>query len=296
MSKQDQLDADIQSFWQENPCGENRTGKLDNWAEHFKKYDEFRYSTEGHILDELDQIDFTGKKVLEIGIGQAADSLHIAQRGGIWHGLDVTQAAVMRAQLRFEMNSQSYGEVKQGSATAIPWPDDYFDVIYSHGVLHHIPDIKEVQSEIFRVLKKDGLLVAMMYHKNSLNYWLSICVFRRLGLLILYALHTAGIYKPSPDSVFGQHIKNAQSTGIFNYLRLSRFIHKNTDGPSNPYAKVYTRKMMTLDFPDFHINETKIHFLNTRHFPGVKFLPKKLLRRLDKIAGWHIWFFMRPKK
>jgi ubiquinone/menaquinone biosynthesis C-methylase UbiE len=286
----------IQDFWQENPCGENLTGKLDDWAAHFDNYDEFRYRTEGHILGELDQIDFAGKKVLEIGIGQAADSLQIAKRGGIWHGLDLTDAAITRARVRFELNQQSYGDVKQGSATQIPWPDDYFDIVYSHGVLHHIPDIHAVQQEISRVLKPDGRLVIMMYHKNSLNYWLSIAIIRRIGLLLLFLLDTTGIYRSKPASVFGQHIANAKREGLLSYLRMKSFIHRNTDGPLNPYAKAYTVQSIAADFPCFAVENSRIHFLNARHFPGIRLLPKHWYDLLDSRLGWHLWAFMSNRK
>lgn len=289
-------EQNIQSFWQENPCGENLTGKLDDWAEHFKHYDEFRYRTEGHILGELDLVGFRNQKVLEIGIGQAADSLQIAKRGGIWHGLDLTDAAVMRARIRFEINQQTYGEVKQGSATAIPWPDNYFDIVYSHGVLHHIPDIKAVQQEISRVLKPGGQLVIMMYHKHSLNYWLSIAVIRRLGLLVLYALDASGIHKSKPESVFGQHIANARREGVFSYLRMKHFIHRNTDGPLNPHARVYTVQSTADDFPCFSVEKSRVHFLNARHFPGAKLLPKPVYDFLDSTLGWHLWVFMKNRK
>ena len=72
-------EQDIFDFWQDNPVGENLTGKQDDWALHFENYDRFRYSTEGHILEELDAIPFQNKNVLEIGVGQAADSLQIAK-------------------------------------------------------------------------------------------------------------------------------------------------------------------------------------------------------------------------
>lgn len=62
-------EEDVKTFWQENPVGENLTGKAENWEKHFSRYDRYRYASEGHILKELDCIDFRGKKVLEIGIG-----------------------------------------------------------------------------------------------------------------------------------------------------------------------------------------------------------------------------------
>ena len=99
-----------------------------------------------------------GKNVLEIGIGQAADSAQIIRRGGRWHGLDLTAEAVFRAKTRFELFQLPYQAVKQGSATEIPYGDASFDVVYSHGVLHHIPPIRQVSKEIRRVLEARGTI------------------------------------------------------------------------------------------------------------------------------------------
>jgi ubiquinone/menaquinone biosynthesis C-methylase UbiE len=41
----------------------------------------------------------------------------------------------------------------------IPFPDDYFDIVYSSSVLEHIPHLKEFQFEIKRVLKPDGIVI-----------------------------------------------------------------------------------------------------------------------------------------
>ena len=91
---------DIEQFWDAHPCGETLVGKNQEWTTFFARYDEFRYGTEGHILGELDSLQLSGKKVLEIGIGQAADSEQIIRRGGLWHGLDLTAEAVFRAKTR----------------------------------------------------------------------------------------------------------------------------------------------------------------------------------------------------
>jgi ubiquinone/menaquinone biosynthesis C-methylase UbiE len=289
-------EGDIRDFWQENPCGENLTGKLDDWTLHFQNYDRFRYSTEGHILDELDSIDFQGQEVLEIGIGQAADSLQIAKRGGNWNGLDLTDAAILRAKTRFDLAAQSYGEVKKGSGTQIPWPENSFDIVYSHGVLHHIPDVNSISLEISRVLKPGGRLVIMMYHKKSLNYYLSILLIRRLGLLAIFFLNFLKLYRPNINSVLGGHIANAKKIGLWKYLNKEVFLHHNTDGPDNPYAKVYTEELIKDDFPQFGLRKTTVHFLNERHFPGARMLPVALYRYLSNKFGWHLWAYLTNDK
>ena len=287
---------EIKNFWQENPVGENLVPRDKDWENHFKNYDDFRYKTEGHILSELDSIDFKNKKVLEIGVGQASDSYQIAIRGGIWHGLDLTDAAKERAQKRFEIANQPYGEVKVGSATEIPWPDDYFDIVYSHGVLHHIPNIKKTQTEISRVLKTQGKLVIMLYHKSSLNYWISILLIRRLGLLIISLLNKLKLFKPNHDTLIGKHLKNAKQFGIFKYLKPSNFIHSNTDGPENPYSRVYRLEDMKETFSCLKLEESRCHFINERHFPGIKYLPNNIKKIIERNFGWHIWGYFSNNK
>jgi hypothetical protein len=45
----------------------------------------------------------------------------------------------------------------------------------------------------------------------------------------------------------------ARRMGLGTYLRMSKFIHRNTDGPGNPYSKVYDLRELRLDFPSFRI-------------------------------------------
>jgi ubiquinone/menaquinone biosynthesis C-methylase UbiE len=61
----------------------------------------------------------------------------------------------------------------------LPFADDSFDMVFSHSVLHHVPEIKQAQSEIHRVLRPGGELVIMVYARWSLNYLVSIGVVRR---------------------------------------------------------------------------------------------------------------------
>jgi ubiquinone/menaquinone biosynthesis C-methylase UbiE len=131
-------------------------------------------------------IDFRGAGLLEIGLGQGADSEQIIRRGARWSGLDLTAESVARLRTRLELRKLPYDELKQGSALAIPYPDNTFDKVFSHGVLHHIPDIRQAEREIARVLKPRGELIMMAYAKWSFNYLVAIGLLRRLGLLALY--------------------------------------------------------------------------------------------------------------
>src|SRR5215210_6929615 len=102
-----QSNTDIKQFWNENPVGSNFVSYR-NEKSFYEDYDNFRYRTEGHILNELDAIDFSNKKVLEIGLGQGADSMQIINRGALYYGIDLTEESVRRVKERFHLYNKPY--------------------------------------------------------------------------------------------------------------------------------------------------------------------------------------------
>jgi SAM-dependent methyltransferase len=278
-------ESSIQGFWNSHPCGEDFVGGAQRYRQDyeafFAEYDRFRYRTEGHILDCLDRIDFKGKQVLEVGLGQGADAEQIIRRGGRWSGLDLTAESIARVGTRMALHELPHEDLRQGSVLDIPYPDGHFDIVFSHGVLHHVPEIQRAQREIRRVLKPNGELIVMLYARWSLNYLLSIAIIRRLGLLALYASGR------NPKGIYGQHLDNARALGLWQYLRMSNFIHRNTDGPLNPYAKVYDLRTVRADFPDFQVTRSYKRFMHAPPLP-VGGLP------LARLLGWHLWVHLRP--
>ena len=81
-------------------------------------------------------------------------------------------------------------------------------MVFSHGVLHHIPEIDRAQREIARVLCPGGELVLMVYAKWSFNYLIAIGLLRGVGLAALYALNA------DPGGIYGEHLMNARKIGL----------------------------------------------------------------------------------
>ena len=138
------------------------------------------------------------------------------------------------------------------------------------------------QAEIRRVLKSTGSLIMMVYAKHSLNYQVSIRIIRRLGLALLMP-----VPGKLPD-IYERHRENARKVGLANYLRLHNFVHRSTDGPDNPYSKVYTVRELERDFPNFRIAET---FKLWMHAPP---LPSRRLPG-ERLLGWHLWGRLEPQ-
>jgi len=278
-------EQDIRNFWDAHPCGDHQVESLKaDYEAFFERYDKFRYSREGHILRRLDAIDFQGKRVLEIGLGQGADSEQIIRRGAIWSGLDLTPESIERVSARLQLRGLPYERLECGSALAMPFHNSSFDIVFSHGVLHHIPDVKAAQREIARVLKPGGRLIAMLYARRSLNYTVAISIVRRMAIVVLYAVGA------QPGGIVGGHLANARRQGLWRYLKMSNFIHRNTDGPENPYSKVYDLATVRADFPDFQVERSYQDFMHAPPLPVPHFKP------LAGILGWHLWVHLVPRK
>jgi ubiquinone/menaquinone biosynthesis C-methylase UbiE len=282
----------IKQFWNDNPVGSNFVA-YQKTRSFYEDYDRFRYRTEGHILEELDKLDLKNKRTLEIGIGQGADSMQMTNRGALYYGIDLTEESVRRVKERFRLFNKNYQEINVANAETIPYADDFFDLVYTHGVIHHSPSIDKIVSEIHRVLKPNGQVVMMLYHKNSFNYYISIGALRRVGLLLLmiFPFLSGIIAKLTGENKerINRHRLLVKQEGL-SYLKMKNFIHHSTDGPDNVYSSVWTTHSAKKLLSKFASINTNIHFLNERHLLGVQYLlPKSLKEKIAHRFGWHLW-------
>lgn len=283
----------VQTFWQDHACGDAQVGGLhkrfhDDYETFFADYDRFRYRNERHLPACIDAMDVAGKQVLEIGLGEGSESERLIRRGAHWSGVDLTAESVSRVRTRLELRGLPHENLRQGSVLDLPFADDSFDLVFSHGVLHHVPDIGQAQREIHRVLRPHGELVIMMYARWSLNYLVSIGLIRRAVLLAAVPLARSGIIRPGQDhGLLGGHLENVRRTGLLRYLRLAEFVHHNTDGPANPYAIVYDRRRVHRDFPCFRVVRTYKRYMHAPPLP-VHALPG------GSLMGWHLWLHLEP--
>jgi ubiquinone/menaquinone biosynthesis C-methylase UbiE len=99
-------------------------------------------------------------KALEIGCGTGFFLLNLKLAGVLdeGHVTDLSPGMVevaMRngAGLGFEL------EGRVADAESVPYPDNSFDLVIGHAVLHHIPDVEQAFREVLRVLKPGGRFV-----------------------------------------------------------------------------------------------------------------------------------------
>lgn len=146
----------VKDFWNTHPCGAQFIHAPFGTKEFYEQYSAFRYKSEFHLNELVPFSKYRGKHVLEIGCGLGADGLRFAQNGALYTGIDLTETAVEATRLHFSAFGLA-GEFKVQDAEQMKdLKDDTFDLVYSHGVLHHTAHIDRALLEITRVLKGGG--------------------------------------------------------------------------------------------------------------------------------------------
>jgi len=287
-----QLKERVRAFWQENPCGTKFADAPPGSKRFYELVEQHRYSKEWHIPQAAGFAQTKNLRVLEIGCGLGTDGAQFAKAGADYTGIDLTEAAVDLSRLRFELANLK-GIFRTADAEQLDFPDDSFDLVYSHGVLHHTPDIEKAISEVHRVLKPGGRAVVMLYHRDSYNYRINISVLRRAGVKLLKwnaGLKLVQLVTGEPESALREHAKRLNTDN--SYLTAEEFLSQNTDGAGNPLARVYSRSEATSLFRNFSQTTTRIYFLNKRWVPIVgPLLPRTLESKLAERWGWHLWIY-----
>ncbi len=139
--------------------------------EYWGEITEKRYSKYFPYLQKMGEFkEHKGEKVLEIGIGIGTDLLQYAENGSICYGVDITDTAIKITKERFKREGLK-AELKQCDAENLPYPDNFFDVVYSMGVIHHIKNMGKAIKEAERVLKPTGKIIFWIYGKSWKYYF-----------------------------------------------------------------------------------------------------------------------------
>lgn len=285
-------DSARSGFWTENQPGFRFTDAVPGTPEFFAEVEAHRYALEPAIPELARFGDWRDRDVLEAGCGIATDGINFARSGARYTGVDFSDSAVELARRRFELESMD-GQIVQASIADLPVEDASQDLVYSNGVIHHLPETEDVVAEIHRVLRPGGVARVMVYHRDSLNYRFNILVVRRLlALLLLVPGVAEGVSRRTAErsDVFEGHRRLLREHGARYLLDRQLFLNNNTDGPDNPLSKVYSRDDAQQLFGDFSSVRTEVRFLNLRLYPyGDRLARTRSARALERRIGWHLW-------
>jgi SAM-dependent methyltransferase len=280
--------APRRDFWTEYQPGFRATAAPVGSPEFFAEVEAHRYRLEPHIADRVRFERWADRDVLEAGCGIATDGMRFVRAGARYTGMDFSPTA--RRRLELEGGTARF---VRGSVAALPFPDASFDLVYSNGVIHHLPETGRVIGEFHRVLRPGGTAIVMVYHRNSFNFYVSVMVVRRAlaALLLIPGAERAiaALTGERPDVLRGHRaLLREHGPGYLTDPQL--FLSHNTDGPGNPLSKVYSAAGMRTAFSAFGDVRTDVRFLNLRAYPGGERLEQiERVRRSGHRVGWHLW-------
>jgi ubiquinone/menaquinone biosynthesis C-methylase UbiE len=279
-------------FWVNQQPGFRFTDAERGSREFFEQVERHRYALEPHIPEIVRFADWAGKDVLEAGCGVATDGIRFVRSGARYTGLDGSETAIDLARRRVGLEHVEARFVL-GSVTDLPFEDASFDLVYSHGVIHHVLDTEAAVAEFHRVLRPGGTVLVMLYHRASFNYHVSIMGVRRaLAALLLVPGGTVLVSRITREdtALLEAHRELLRRHGYRYLTDKQLFLSNNTDGPGNPLSKVYSRDEAARLFAQFESVQLETRYLNLRLYPGgSRVASTALARRLERRIGWHLY-------
>jgi ubiquinone/menaquinone biosynthesis C-methylase UbiE len=294
---QSNIKTQVQKFWQKTPCDSWFTNEAGGTQAFYRSLDEHRYKVHQRLQSAVGFEKTRGLRVLEIGCGCGSEAERFARAGAHYTAVDLTDAAVSITRRRFQLANLE-GCFVQGDAENLPFADGSFDLVYSHGVLHHTPDTPRTICEVHRVLAPGGRAVVMLYYRDSFNYHVNLGVVRRLRAHLLRT--ELGLILSR--TIFGETEKDLrrhaelirQDPGA--YLAMQNMLNRNTDGPDNPLSQVFSKASAQRMFWQFENVKTEVMFWNPNWLPAIgKLLSPWMEDWLASHWGWHLWLYAQKR-
>jgi ubiquinone/menaquinone biosynthesis C-methylase UbiE len=243
--------------WTAEPAGASLAAGYERGSEEFfDVVERTRYRLYPWLLvDYLQPERWSGKDVLEVGVGLGTDHLQLARAGARLTGVDLAPASIESTRRLLDFHGYN-SELAVADAEHLPFDDSTFDSVYSFGVIHHTPDMNRAIRELHRVLRPKGSALVALYNRHSYFYvW-------RLARFLL-------------------RLEWRDST-------LEQMRSKIEYGGGNPLVVVSSRRELDSAFQSF----SRV-LIEARHLPRHR-IPSRLLgvlgpllRPLERRVGWY---------
>lgn len=184
-----------------------------------------------------------GMKALDLGAGRGIASYALAMDGWNVTALEPDPSPVVGAAAIRQLAAQTGATISvvEEWGETLPFPRASFDIVHARQVLHHAKDLERLCSEVFRVLKPKGVLLATREHVLS----------REEDLDSFLASHPLHFLYGGENAYTLNRYRSALKTAGFHIRReLSPFESDINLFPQTLHdARIITARLMKFPFP-----------------------------------------------
>ena len=113
------------------------------------------------------------RAVLEIGCGMGLHNELMSAAGARVTAIDISDTSVEATRQRAALKGYA-GDVRQGDAATMDFPDGSFDFVWSWGAIHHAAYTGRIVKQIHRVLKPGGQARVMVYNLEGMPAYMTM--------------------------------------------------------------------------------------------------------------------------
>jgi SAM-dependent methyltransferase len=250
--------SSVQRYWNRQPCNINHSSKKFLSKDYFEEVRKKKYFVESHIPNFAEFHKYKNKKILEIGCGIGTDAIEFIKNNNQYIGIDYSIRSLEICKTRvvkynLEKNNPLFLIDNCEQLNKVKKLKIKFDLIYSFGVIHHTPSMKNCFDAIYKIANKNTEIKIMLYAKNSYkNFLLKDTPYRyeaQKGCPVVYTVDDDDVKK-----LLDKKFKIISKTQDF------IFPYKINSYKKGKYEKI-------------------------THF---KFMPKKIFNILEKNIGEHL--------
>ena len=262
---------DVKTYWNSRPCNLKHSTKTIGTKEYFNEVEKRKFFVEPHLVQFADFPSVKGQTIMEIGCGLGTTMVNFAKAGAKKiTAIDLSDASIYLAKQNAEVNGVNeivdfYNVDAEELSQHIP--KEYYDLIFSFGVIHHSPHPEKILKEVHKFLSPNGKLKIMLYHRYSWKvFWI------------------------------------VMKYGKCQFWKLSKLVAKHSEAQTGcPITYIYSKKEATrlLNSAGFKITHIEVdHIFPYKISEYVKYqyvkewyfrwMPKKLFRYLGKKIGWYL--------
>ena len=199
-------------FWTLNPMtyvdfNEPLQKRLPKEKKHFSAINKKLIDSNPDFLKIVDKYKkkITGKIILDLGCGFGASTVILSKYAKKIFAIDLTFPAIKNAKRNLKIKKIKNVTLRQMDAENLNFKDNFFDFVFSWGVIHHSHNPTKILMNIKKKLKKDGSCFIMVYNLFSFRYIFLSTYYLFLKGYIFKGYNFTSICKKFTDGHYNKH-------------------------------------------------------------------------------------------